>query len=163
MRLPNARHAFALIAATSALLMTAACGANDNDTDDTRASTATPATPASTAPAGGGASTDPAEDTEFTAGEYEAEGSYHTPGGIQSVEVELTLTADGTITELDVDGQAESGTSTIYQGKFESGINAQVVGKKITELSVSEVSGSSLTSKGFNAAIDDIIGQAQAQ
>ena len=36
------------------------------------------------------------------------------------------------------------------------------IGKKITELDVDKVAGSSLTSGGFNAAVEDIVGQAQA-
>ena len=83
-------------------------------------------------------------------------------GQTQAIEVEVTLAADGTITELDADGQAESGNSEQFQGKFESGIDAKVEGRKITELDIDKVSGSSLTSGGFNDAIEQIIGQAKA-
>ena len=50
-----------------------------------------------------------------------------------------------------------------FQGEFASGIQAQVVGKKLDELKVSKVAGSSLTSGGFNRAVADIKTQAQAQ
>lgn len=137
----RSRSALAAAAAASTLLLTAACGGDSGGNSNG---------------AGGDAP------TSFTAGEYEAEGGYQSPGGPQRVEVELTLEADGTITDLDVDGQAESGDSVQFQGKFESGIAEQVVGRKITELDVDKVSGSSLTSGGFNAAIEDIVGQARA-
>ncbi len=141
-----------LTAAASAALFTAACGSEAEQVD------ATPAPSASADDSGGSG-----EDSgSFTPGEYEATGSYQTPGGTQSVDVEVTLEADGTITELDVDGNAESGNSEQFQGKFESGIDAEVVGKKITELDVSKVSGSSLTSGGFNDAIAQITDDAQA-
>lgn len=159
MRLPRVRHAFVAGVAASTLLMTAACGADEGSPGSGSESGSTP----SVAPAPDDDLAHPDEDVTFRAGEYEAEGSYNTPGGVQRVEVELDLSEDGTITDLDVDGQAESGNSVQFQGLFESGIEAEVVGKKITELTVTEVSGSSLTSDGFNAAIADIIGQAQQQ
>lgn len=156
---PTKRRTYAALAASTALLTLAACG-SDAAEDDASASSRTPSAtpsasePAASAPAGAGA---------FTPGEYEATGSYTTPDGqTQKIEVEVTLAADGTISELDADGQAEGGNSKQFQGKFESGIDAQVEGRKITELDVDKVSGSSLTSGGFNDAIDQIIGQAQA-
>ncbi|MCD9155099.1 FMN-binding protein [Aeromicrobium duanguangcaii] len=156
---PTKRRAYAALAASTALLTLAACGDDDGGEQDAAtsatppATSATPSAPAESAPAGGA----------FRPGEYEATGTYTTPDGrTQSIEVEVDLTADGTITELDADGQAESGNSEQYQKKFESGIDAQVVGRKITELDVDKVSGSSLTSGGFNDAIEQIISQAKA-
>lgn len=139
-----------LTAAASAALFTAACGSEAERVEPTTA----PSSPADSA--------DGAESGSFTPGDYEATGSYQTPGGTQSVDVDLTIEADGTITDLDVDGNAEGGNSEQFQGKFESGIDAEVVGKKITELDVSKVSGSSLTSGGFNDAIAQITDDARA-
>lgn len=156
---PNQRRVLAAIAATSALATLSACGSDDSDATSESTAATTPAeSPATSATAG-----DQSAEGEFRAGDYEATGSYQSPDGqTQQVEVEVDLAADGTITDLDVDGQAEGGNSEQYQKKFESGIDAQVVGKKITELDVGKVSGSSLTSGGFNDAIEQIIGQAQA-
>ena len=42
------------------------------------------------------------------------------------------------------------------------GISEEVVGKALDDLNVSRVAGSSLTSGGFNAAVDDIKEQAAA-
>ena len=156
------RRTYAALAATTAVLTLTACG-NDDSGDDAEATTATPSAPSASsepttsAPPASGAT------GEFRPGEYEAIGSYTTPDGrTQKIEVEVDLAADGTITDLDADGQAEGGNSEQYQKKFESGIDQQVVGRKITELDVDKVSGSSLTSGGFNSAIKQIISQAQA-
>lgn len=104
--------------------------------------------------AGGSSST-------YTDGEYTATGSYTTPGGQESVEVTLTL-ADDTVTAVTVTGSAEQGDSQRYQSEFIENIASQVVGVSIDELDVSKVAGSSLTSAGFNAAIDQILAEAQA-
>jgi uncharacterized protein with FMN-binding domain len=48
-----------------------------------------------------------------------------------------------------------------FQGEFASGIAAQIVGKDIDELNVSKVAGSSLTSGGFNEAVEQIKSQAK--
>ncbi|MBA4607765.1 MULTISPECIES: FMN-binding protein [Aeromicrobium] len=157
---PTKRRTYAALAASTALLTLAACG-SDAAEDDASSSSKTPSatTPSASEPAASA----PAGAAAFTPGEYEATGSYTTPDGqTQSIDVEVTLAADGTITELDADGNAEGGNSEQFQGKFESGIDAQVEGRKITDLDVDKVSGSSLTSGGFNDAIDQIIGQAQA-
>lgn len=156
---PIQRRTYAALAASTAVLTLTACGSDDSD-----AAPSDDSTPSATAEPSAGASSPAVGETgAFTAGEYEATGSYTTPDGqTQSIEVEVQLAADGTITDLDADGQAEGGNSEQYQGKFESGIDAKVVGRKITELDIDKVSGSSLTSGGFNDAIDQIISQAQA-
>ncbi len=63
---------------------------------------------------------------------------------------------------MSVDPEATDDQALQFQTRFADGIADEVVGKKIDELDVSKVSGSSLTSGGFNAAIEDIISQAQA-
>jgi uncharacterized protein with FMN-binding domain len=157
---PMKRRAYAALATSTAFLTLAACGSDAAEDD-----AATPSkTPSATAPAASEPSASvPAGAGEFLPGDYAATGTYTTPDGqTQSIEVEVELAADGTITDLDADGQAESGNSEQYQGKFESGIDAQVEGRKIAELDIDKVSGSSLTSGGFNDAIEQIIGQARA-
>ena len=76
--------------------------------------------------------------------------------------VEVTLDEAGTISAVEVTPQADGGNSEQFQEKFAGGIADVVVGKKITELDVSKVSGSSLTSGGFNAAIAEITADAAA-
>lgn len=56
-----------------------------------------------------------------------------------------------TVTTVKADATAAS-----YEKLFIGGIKAEVVGKKINDLKVSRVAGSSLTSQGFNAAVTKI-------
>ena len=90
----------------------------------------------------------------YTDGTYNADGSYRSPGGTQTVKVKVTL-ANNTITAVEVTGDG-NGESAQYQSMFEEGISDVVVGKNIDEIQVSRVSGSSLTSTGFNNAIETI-------
>ncbi len=161
MKLTRLPQAAAGAAAASLMLLTAACGSDDSSSGASSGTTSASPSPEATQEA-----TDAAPEAGATgaykAGDYDAEGSYQTPAGTQSVEVEVTLEADGTITAVEVEPQADGGNSEMFQKKFAGGISEVVVGKKIDELDVSKVAGSSLTSGGFNAAIEDITGQAQA-
>lgn len=98
----------------------------------------------------------------YAAGEYTATGSYTTPGGEEQIGVTLTLEADGTILELSVQEMGVNPNSKQFQGQFASGIADVAVGENIADLEVDKVAGSSLSSGGFNAAVDAIAEQAQA-
>lgn len=98
---------------------------------------------------------------EVKDGTYSATGSYRTPGGAERIGVEVTI-ADGIVSEVDLTEMGQSGESQEYQSRFASGYKSQVVGKKISEIKLDRVAGSSLTSGGFNDAINDIAKQAQA-
>jgi uncharacterized protein with FMN-binding domain len=91
----------------------------------------------------------------YTDGTYTETGDYTSPNGAEKVEVTLTL-ASNIISEVSVVGFGESPNSKQFQGEFIDGIAAEVVGKNIDELSVDKVAGSSLTSGGFNNAVDAI-------
>lgn len=101
----------------------------------------------------------PEAGTEYADGEYTATGDYTSPGGEESVTVTLTL-ADSVVTALDVTGSGSTPNAKKFQGEFIDNISDVVVGQRIDELNVSKVAGSSLTSGGFNAAIDEIKGDA---
>lgn len=108
---------------------------------------------AATAPTG-------TDDIAATAGDYDdgsytESGDYQAPSGTETVEVTVTL-ADNIITEVEVVGDATDAQAKLNQGEFIDGIGDIVVGKNIDEISVDKVGGSSLTSGGFNAAIDAI-------
>ena len=107
------------------------------------------------------AGTTAATSGSYTDGTYTADGSYQTPESVASVEVTLTL-QDNTITAVTVTGSATRGDSAQVQSAFIGGIADLVVGKDIDEISVDRVAGSSLTSGGFNAAIETIKAEAQA-
>lgn len=97
----------------------------------------------------------------YADGTYSASGSYQAPSGTESVEVTITL-KDDVITDVQVVGNATDPEAQQHQGEFIGGIAGEVVGKDIDEISVSRVSGSSLTSGGFNAAISEIKADAAA-
>jgi uncharacterized protein with FMN-binding domain len=95
----------------------------------------------------------------YADGTYTADASYQAPSGTETVTVELTIT-DDTVTAVTVSQDSSDREAREFQERFASGIAAQVVGKDVSSLSVSRVSGSSLTSGGFNAAVEEIRSQA---
>ena len=94
-------------------------------------------------------------------GTYTAVGSYMSPGGPDKIGVQLTL-ANGIVTKASVTPMPGDSESAHYQGLFASGFAAQVVGKPIDSIQLTEVSGSSLTPKGFQDALSQIEAQAQS-
>ena len=97
----------------------------------------------------------------YTDGTYTAEGSYATPESVESITVTVTL-EDDIITAVDVTGNPSKHESEEFQARFIGGIADVVIGEDIDELSVSRVAGSSLTSGGFNEAIEVIKSEAAA-
>lgn len=128
-------------------------GAIEPDTSATDPATTDAATSDST-------TTDSAA-SDYADGTYTAEGSYQTPGSVEAVTVTVAL-EDGVITAVDVVGDPVERESQRYQSQFIGGIEEIVVGEPIDEISVSRVAGSSLTSGGFNAAIEEIKSEAAA-
>lgn len=94
-------------------------------------------------------------------GVYTAEGDYKSPAGPEQIKVSLTL-QDGIITEAEVTPEATLPKSQYFQGQFASGYKEMVIGKKINEVQLDKVAGSSLTPKGFNDAVTKIMKQAQS-
>lgn len=92
-------------------------------------------------------------------GTYSADGSYRSPNGTETVGVQLTL-ANGTVSEVEITEHPSNPNTRKFQGQFASGIAEQVVGKSLDEIKVSKVAGSSLTSGGFNQAVEEIKAQA---
>jgi uncharacterized protein with FMN-binding domain len=95
----------------------------------------------------------------YADGTYTAEGSYATPESVETIQVTVTL-EDDVITAVEVDGQPQERESEQYQSRFIGGIADVVVGHDIDEIQVSRVAGSSLTSGGFNEAIEAIKSEA---
>lgn len=88
-------------------------------------------------------------------GTYTADGEYLAPSGPESVTVTVSV-ADGTVTAVEVVGHARDPQAKRHQGDFSAGIAAVVVGRPIADLMVDRVAGSSVTGRGFNAALDAI-------
>lgn len=99
--------------------------------------------------------------TEYKDGTYTATGSYQSPGGEESVEITLTIAGD-TITDATGKSNATRPQSVEYQGQFLSNFAGQIVGKNVDQVSLSKVAGSSLTSGGFNQALQTIKTDAKA-
>lgn len=108
---------------------------------------------------GGGDSAGGDTSATYADGSYSATGSYTAPSGKEEVEVDLTLEGD-TVTAVTVTPTATDRQAVGFQQQFADGIAAEVVGKDIDSLNVSRVAGSSLTSGGFNAAVDTIKAEA---
>lgn len=94
-------------------------------------------------------------DGSYADGTYTAEGTYVTPETVETVSVTVTV-VDDVVTAVEVTGDPQTRETEDYQGRFIGGISDEVVGKRLDELSVSRVAGSSLTSGGFNQAIEAI-------
>ncbi|WP_104172328.1 FMN-binding protein [Arthrobacter sp. Y81] len=105
-----------------------------------------------------GASTSAA--SGYKDGTYSADGNYVSPNGTETVGVELTLSG-GTVSDVNITQHPSNPNTRKFQGEFAGGIKAQIVGKKLDELNVSKVAGSSLTSGGFNQAVEKIKSEAQ--
>jgi uncharacterized protein with FMN-binding domain len=88
-------------------------------------------------------------------GTYTESTSYQSPGGIEDIDVTITV-ADGTITSAEVKQVANNPDSEEYQSRFANNYKSKVVGKPLSSLSLSLVSGASLTTDGFNDALEAI-------
>ena len=118
---------------------------------------------------GAGPTTDTSTDTstgssasgEYADGTYTAEGDYVSPAGPSHVTVEITLEGD-VVSAVTVTPLATDPTSKGFQTQFADGIAAVVEGQDIDTLNVSRVGGSSLTSGGFEDAIEKIKAEALA-
>ncbi len=96
----------------------------------------------------------------YTDGTYTRTVSYAVPeGGMESITVTLTL-VNGEVTALTIVNDADSRESERYQSRFESAIDAKVIGQSIEGLSVSRVGGASLTTRAFTNAVTNIIADA---
>ncbi|GLJ62121.1 MULTISPECIES: FMN-binding protein [Microbacterium] len=91
----------------------------------------------------------------YADGTYTAEGSYQTPETVETVSVTVTI-EDDVVTAVEVTGDPQAAESRQYQSQFIAGIADEVVGVALDDLAVDRVAGSSLTSGGFNAAIEQI-------
>jgi len=138
----------------------AGCAASDTTTEPTTATTATPESSTAPTPAASASESEStASSGTYADGTYTAEGSYATPESVETIVVTVTLEND-IITAVDVTGDPQKRESEEYQGRFIGGIADVVVGQDIDQISVSRVAGSSLTSGGFNQAIDTIKSEA---
>jgi len=85
---------------------------------------------------------------------------YDNPGGGDDVRFNLTVDDAGTIVEAGSDVLAVNPTSILRQRAFAAEFPKVVVGKKLADLTaIDRVGGSSLTTKAFNEALDQLKSQ----
>ena len=94
-------------------------------------------------------------------GTYTSVGNYTSPGGAEELGVTLTV-ASGVVTDSVVEVKATRPISKTKQTDFAANYKTQVVGKSIDEINLTKVSGSSLSPKGFNDAVEKIKSEAKA-
>jgi uncharacterized protein with FMN-binding domain len=149
------RAKYPLAILTGLTLVGALAGCSTAAADEETTTGTDSGTAESAAPESSDSSGDAATAGSYTDGTYTESADYTSPGGTETVEVTVTL-ADGIITEVEAVGDGDNPNSKRYQSEFAGGIADVVVGKSIDEISVDKVAGSSLTSSGFNDAIDAI-------
>ena len=94
-------------------------------------------------------------------GEYTQSSGYLSPGGTEQIQVKLKLEND-IIVDTAVEFKPTKSESVTFQEIFTQNYKQYVLGKNITEVILDKVSGSSLTPKGFNNALEKIKAQAKA-
>ncbi|MBZ4485799.1 hypothetical protein LQ938_10550 [Microbacterium sp. cx-55] len=158
---PRPIRSAAALAGVAGMLALAGCATTPSSTAEDTATTPTTSSSSSSADAGTDTSAEASTGSTYADGTYTAEGSYQTPESVENISVTLTL-ADDVITAVEVTGDPQARESQQYQSQFIGGISDEVVGKSIDEISVSRVAGSSLTSGGFNQAVEEIKSEAAA-
>jgi uncharacterized protein with FMN-binding domain len=99
--------------------------------------------------------------SSYKDGTYSATGSYSSPGGLQTIDLTVTI-EKGIITSTSLVTKATDGDAKEYQADFARAYKGFVVGRNVDKVSLSRVAGSSLTSNGFNKALDQIKTDAKA-
>lgn len=102
-----------------------------------------------------------ATSSSYRDGTYSATGTYLSPGGNESISISITL-SNGNVTDTSATARATSGASRSYLSDFIYSYKSLIVGKNISSIRLSRVSGASLTTQGFNDALDQIKNQAQS-
>lgn len=103
----------------------------------------------------------PVVQNSYKDGTYSTTGNYQSPAGKEEIGVSITL-QNGIITDATFTPKATNEVSIKLQGMFASGYKQMVVGKTLDEVKLDKVSGSSLTPKGWNDAIEKIKLEAKA-
>lgn len=98
------------------------------------------------------------DESAYADGVYTATGQY---GGLPSfITVSVTLVG-GVISAVEVVPHAEDPTSLDFQRRFAAAVPSVVVGRRVDEVKLDRLAGSSGTPQGFNAALQQIKEQAR--
>lgn len=104
----------------------------------------------------------PSSDTNGT---FEASSTYLTPARTEHL-VNISLTIEGgvvTNSRVLFDDKAEGESSNDNQARFADAYKSEVIGKSLSEISLSRVGGASLTSQAFNEAVAKIAVEATTE
>jgi hypothetical protein len=93
-------------------------------------------------------------------GTYSADATYQSPAGQEDVHVTVTL-KNNIVTDSSFSGTPRSPRSQMMMDAFGQHYQSLVIGKKIDEIHLTQVSGSSLTPIGFNNALTKIEAEAK--
>jgi hypothetical protein len=98
----------------------------------------------------------------FKDGEYTADTTYVAPGrASHTVGLKLTIVDDiVTATTISFGGDKVDASSN-FQNKFATAYQAEIIGKKLSDIELSRVAGASLTTEAFNKAKAQVATQAQ--
>ena len=151
---PRAVRAGAVFSAAAGIALLAGCAATASEAEEPAPAPDQESTDSGSTGAGGGSGV-------YADGTYTAEGAYSTPESVETITVTVTL-EDDVVTDVEVTGDPQKRESEQYQGRFIGGIADVVIGQDIDDIQVSRVAGSSLTSGGFNKAIEAIKSEAAA-
>ena len=92
---------------------------------------------------------------------YSEDGEYSSPAGAENIRVEITL-EDNIVTDSKVTVLAQNPISKKKQEEFAASYKAFVIGKNINDIKLDKVAGASLTTAGFNNALEKIKAQVQS-
>lgn len=101
----------------------------------------------------------PATPKNYKDGKYSLTIKYNTPAGFEDLGVNLELSKNKIIAAT-VTKMGRDGTSSNFQSKFISDFSSYVIGQDIENLKLKVTSGASLTTGGFNNALNQIRAQA---
>jgi uncharacterized protein with FMN-binding domain len=149
-------YTFVLGRNTDSTSVVTAQGTTSSDAVVTVAPTSSPSAVQSSATA-----TPTAAPSGYKDGTYSVTIGYSVPHGQNSLSVKMTLSS-GLITDVTATDSYSDYESERYTSGFDSSINSVAVGKSVSSLSVSRLSGASLTSSAFNAALSKIKASAKA-
>lgn len=169
--LSAARSRTALLALTgaSAVALLAGCSSTSGSTTGSGSSgSGSSGSGSSSSSSSDSSSTSPSSATDagsssgsYKDGSYTEQGTYSSPGGQEVISVNLTIASDA-VKAVTVKTVKADPTATQYESQFIGGISKAIVGKKIDDLHVTQVAGSSLTSQGFDNALTKIKADAKA-
>lgn len=99
--------------------------------------------------------------SSYKDGTYSSTADFYTPEETDTIKVSLSV-KDGVVSNVSAVTSTSSRESRQYDSAFLNAYKSYVVGKSLRGLNLNRVSGASLTTEGFNNALDMIRQQAQA-